>query len=268
MRRPSPLTFAAAIALSACAALVACADTSGAKTYSQNAKENFDKGEEAFKDGSWQEAVDYFNQVKNKFPYSKFAVTAELRAADALFEDEKFVEAADAYRLFAKLHPTNDKTAFALFRVGLCHYKQVPRDWFFMPPVHEEDQAQVKATVEAMNSFITRFPKSPDLKEAREAVAACRGRLAKHELYVAGFYFKRDHFKAAQVRAEGLLRDYAGLGLDDQALLIAGKSLVKQDKRAEAKVALDRLVKEFPGSGPAGEARELLSDISLAGAAK
>jgi len=258
-----------AIAICACAALAACADTGGAKSYSQNAKENFDKGEESFKDSAWQEAVDYFNQVKNKFPYSKYAVIAELRACDALFEDEKYVEAADGYRLFAKLHPTNEKTPYALFRAGLCHHKQIPRDWFFMPPVHEEDQTQVKATLEAMGQFLARFPDDKNAREAREVVALCRGRLARHELYVAGFYLKREHWKAAQLRAEGLLRDYAGLGFDDQALLIVGKSLIMQDRRADAKVALDRLVKDHPKSGPAAEARDLLTDIPQAtGAAK
>lgn len=257
-----------AAALLCCAAIVACADAGGAKTYSQNAKENYDKGEESFKDGSYTEAVDYFNQVKNKFPYSKYAVVAELRAADSLFEDEKYLEASDAYRMFVKLHPTNEKTAYAMFRVGYCHYKQMPRDWFFTPPVHEEDQTQVKATLEAMQQFLTKHPGAPEAKEGRQVSAACRERLARHELYVAGFYLKRERWKAAQQRAEGLLAQYAGLGLDDEALLIAAKSLLKQDKRAEAKTALDRLLREFPKSGRAGEAQDLLADLSSAGAAK
>ncbi|MBI5526709.1 MAG: outer membrane protein assembly factor BamD [Deltaproteobacteria bacterium] len=244
----------------ACALLHACADAGAHKTYSQNARENFDKGEEAFKDGAFQEAVDYFNQVKNKFPYSKYAVAAELRAADSLYEDEKYIEAADAYRLFAKLHPTNEKTAYAMFRVGLCHHKQVPRDWFFMPPVHEEDQTQVKATIEAMQQFLLRFADSPDAKEARTVVAACRERLAQHELYVAQFYFKRERFKAAQQRAEGLLKIYAGLGLDDTAMLIVAKSLLGQARGAEARAALEKLVTEFPKSRAAAEARDLLAE--------
>jgi outer membrane protein assembly factor BamD len=100
-------------------------------------------------------------------------------------------------------------------------------------------------------------------------VVACRGRLARHELYVAGFYFKHEHWKAAQLRAEGLLRDYPGLGLDDEALLIVGKSLLRQERRTDAKVALDRLVKDHPKSGRAAEARDLLADIPQAtGAAK
>ena len=41
-------------------------------------------------------------------------------------------------------------------------------------------------------------------------------------MYVADFYFKRERYKASAKRAEGILQNYPGLGLDAQALWITG----------------------------------------------
>jgi outer membrane protein assembly factor BamD len=258
-RRKIILLAAASMAV---AALLACADTKQVhRNYSENAKDNYDKGEAAFKDKSWQEAIDYFNQVRNKFPYSKYAVISELRVADALFEDEKYVEAVEAYKLFLKMHPSNEKAPHATFRIGMCYYHQMPKDWFWMPPTYEEDQTYVKATLEAMRTFLDRYPDSKDVKPAKEAAEKCRMRLANHELYVAKFYLKQEKWKAARARAEGLLEIFPGTGVEDEALLIIGKSWIGEGKKDEARPPLERLVAEFPKSKNASEASKLLKKL-------
>src|SRR5947208_16605415 len=51
-------------------------------TYQITAKSNYEKGLKELKDENFPEAIKYFNFVKQKFPFSKFAVLAELRLAD------------------------------------------------------------------------------------------------------------------------------------------------------------------------------------------
>jgi outer membrane protein assembly factor BamD len=243
-------------------ASASCADTKGVqRNYAENAKDNYDKGEAAFKAKAWQEAIDYFNQVRNKFPYSKYAVVSELRAADALYEDEKYIEAVEAYKMFLRMHPSNEKAPHAMFRAGMCYYKQMPKDWFFMPPTYEEDQTQVKAALEAMQQFLSRYPDSPDAKSAAEAAGKCRTRLAKHEMYVAEYYLKRERWKAAEARIRGLMEIYPGMGLDDEAMLILAKSLLGQGRRDEARDVLTRLEAEFPDSGNAKKARSMINKL-------
>ena len=49
---------------------------------------------------------------------------------------------------------------------------------------------------------------SPHLENARERIQVCRELLAKHELYVAKFYFKSKRYKAALGRFESVLEHY------------------------------------------------------------
>ena len=62
--------------------------------YQETARQNFEKGEEKMASESWNEAIKFFDYVKNKFPYSKYAVLAELRIADAQTDD--VLNASDA----------------------------------------------------------------------------------------------------------------------------------------------------------------------------
>jgi len=66
---------------------IACLACSGLETnlqdvevsYRETARQNYDAGDRAFKTKQFNQAVKFFEHVKNKFPYSKYAVLADLR---------------------------------------------------------------------------------------------------------------------------------------------------------------------------------------------
>src|SRR5204862_6355597 len=77
-------------------------------TYSMTAKQNYEKGLAELKDENYPEAQKYFQFVRSKFPFSKYAVLAELGLADASFDRAAYTEAIDAYKQFMRLHPTHE----------------------------------------------------------------------------------------------------------------------------------------------------------------
>ncbi len=192
--------------------LPACAGTTaniaGTLTYAKDAQGNFELGEKALKSHDYQDATAYFQYLRSKFPYSHFAPLAELRMADANFDQEKWVEAVDAYKNFIKDHPTNREVDYAGFRIGLSHYKDIPSDIFIVPPSYEKDQAQITDAQTSLKDFLASYPDSSYVPKAKEMLADVRERLARHELYVAQFYEKHDRPRAAAWRYEGLVRDY------------------------------------------------------------
>ena len=80
-------------------ALIACVAACGplgknqdsGVNYSVSAQKNYEKGMDALKDKQWVGAVKYFSFIKSRFPYSKYAVLAELRLADAQFGAEEYL---------------------------------------------------------------------------------------------------------------------------------------------------------------------------------
>ena len=93
---------------------------SGSVDYSVSAQKNYEKGLKELDSKDWVAASKYFAFIKSRFPYSKYAVLAELRLSDAEFGAEQYLEAIDSYRLFMKFHPTHEMVAngYASFKIG------------------------------------------------------------------------------------------------------------------------------------------------------
>jgi len=213
--------------------------------------------------GLYPEAIKELGDVKTKYPYSKFATLAELRIADTYYKRATYIEAIDSYKSFLKLHPNHPDSPYAMFRIGEAYSEQAPSDWFILPPAAEKDQADTRLAITAYRELIARYPDDEMTKQARERLALQRRKLADHELYVASFYFKRDYFQAAAARAEGLLHDYAGVGTDVPALLIAARSYAALGHFDLVRTTLERLIREFPGDDEAKKARIEIESLGV-----
>ena len=68
--------------------------------------------------------------MKQKYPFSKFAVLAELGIADTQFARGNYTEAIDSYKSFSRLHPTHEKVedGYVAFRICESYYKDMPED--------------------------------------------------------------------------------------------------------------------------------------------
>jgi outer membrane protein assembly factor BamD len=181
---------------------------SGEVTYAKDAKGNYELGEKSLKDHDWTQADQYFQFTKSKFPYSQYASLAELRLADANFDQDKFVEAIDAYKNFIKDHPTHPKVDYASCQIAKSHFKDLPSGFFLFPPVYEKDQQELVDARSAINDFLLSYPRSEYQPEGQKMMAEVRKRLAEHEMYVANFYAKRGYNIAAAWRYAGVVKNF------------------------------------------------------------
>jgi outer membrane protein assembly factor BamD len=232
-------------------------------TYAAQAKSLWEQAEEAFKGGDYLEAVRLYNLVRTQFTYSSYVAMADLRIADAYFEQEKFATAVEQYRTFIKLHPNDAQTTYASWRIAFSFYRQMPDDWFFLPPSYERELARARDAERELRIFLKRFPDSRFTKEATRYHLLTRRRLADHELYVATFYMERGNSRAAAQRLTYLLQNYSGLGLDPNALFLLARAYVELGDVERALVALKDLIEVHPQHELSGKARGWLARHNL-----
>jgi outer membrane protein assembly factor BamD len=239
--------------------LPACGPDVTDNSYTGTARRNYQQGMEAFEDEDFLEAVRLFSFVKNKFPYSKYAGLSELRIADSYYEQEKFAEAVQAYRTFVQGRPSHAEVPYAMWKVGSAFFEQLPSDFFILPPAHEKDQGATKDALRALSRYVERFPDHKHVPDAQAQIAICRGMLADHELYVAGFYLREERPEAARTRFQRVVSVYTDL---PERWLDAAQQLLQlhiDSGEREAAVALARRVVETqPKSDLADEVRPLL----------
>lgn len=165
--------------------------------------------------GRYTAATEAFQTIKDRYPYSKYALEAELKLSDMLFKRELYDEAFNAYDDFEKLHPRNAEIPYVIYQKGMCHLEQVT--------TIDRDQSHTLKAKEEFNRLLERFPKSPQANRGRKKLRKCYMHLAEYELYVGHFYYKSKKYQAAINRYLHLIENYPDLGQYHEAMIYLNK---------------------------------------------
>jgi outer membrane protein assembly factor BamD len=253
-----PLLAAFALSLPA---FSACAKKAPAVKYESPAEEEYVRGVTELEDRSFPDAQRILERVRTKYPYSKYGVLAELRLADLRYAQGKFIEAADAYQTFVKIHPSSPEVDYAAYRAALARWEDAPSDFFLFPPVHERDLAQVAKAAEGLAQFVDKYPSSKYAPEAKEKLAKVRDVLAERDWYAYEFYKKLEKWQGAAFRLERLMKDYPGSAREPEALWALADMYVKLSERFRAQQALQQLIVKYPQSKQRAGAEKLLAEL-------
>jgi outer membrane protein assembly factor BamD len=218
---------------------------------SNSAESAFNAAMEYEKDERYEEAIAKFNEVKNKHPYSRFAVESELRIADIHYKRENFIEAQTAYQLFKDFHPKHSKIDYVTQRLALSYFNQ-------LPSTIDRDLSPAQKAIQYFNEVINSFPASEYVKEATEKRNESLKMLAEKEAYIGNFYFIRDKYESALKRYEGLLAKFPNRGFDEEALYRAGVSAFETSNPGLGKKYINELLARFPNGSYAGDGRRAL----------
>ncbi len=159
-------------------------------------------------------AIESYQAIIDNYPYSEYAVLAELRIADAYFERGDYEEALSYYRDFGDLHPEHEKVPYTIYQSALCHAERVE--------IEIRDQTATRDALVYLDRLISRYPYSEYTAEAETLWRDLRLRLAKQVMSIGDFYRRHGEYEAAAERYRSLLSEYPGLGLDASALLKLG----------------------------------------------
>ena len=191
------IIFLGLLAFQGCAALGFEDESSGIY---RSAGQLVEEGAYAFESKKYKKALKIYSQLKDWYPFSRWAILAELRIADSNFELEHYDEALSAYEDFEELHPKNDAIVRIIYRQGLCWYRKLD--------AIDRDNSPAEKAIVQFQRLIERFPGSKYVASADKMIADCVNQLSSHELYVAEFYFKSGKYEAALNRYKYLVENY------------------------------------------------------------
>ncbi len=176
----------------------------------KSAQELSVEGMEEYQNGNYNLAIKSFEKLKDWYPFSKFAILAELKIADSHYRLKQYDEAILAYKEFESLHPRNESIPYVIYQIGRCYYDRID--------AVDRDQSSTRKALDIFNRLQRQFPDHSYSKRAEEHVHNCQKSLAGHEFYVGHYYFKTKHYKAALNRFKKVLYDYPDVGIHRQAI--------------------------------------------------
>jgi outer membrane protein assembly factor BamD len=163
-----------------------------------------------YESANYRDAINSFEKLKDWYPYSKYAILAELKIADAHYRLEEYDEAIAAYEAFESLHPRNEAIPYVIYQIGTCYFEQID--------TVDRDQSVAEKSMEVYRRLVKQFPDDPYAAKARENIKVCQKSLAGHEFYVGMFYFNNKNYKPALSRFRSVLANYPDVGIHQKAL--------------------------------------------------
>jgi outer membrane protein assembly factor BamD len=200
-------------------------DNPGAEELAVNGMDEFEKG-------NYHKSIEHFQRLKDIYPFSKYAILAELKLGDAHYQLAQHEDALFAYEEFEKLHPRNEAIPYVIYQIGRCHFDRITTP--------DRDQTAARKALDTFVRLQKQFPNDPYSRSAADHIVACYKSLSGHEFIVGEFYFKSKHFKAALARFRMVVSDYPDVGYHQPALLlIAACEKRLSEEKAPAKEGAD-----------------------------
>lgn len=218
-----------------------------AAEYNEDARRAYEAAMAEYHDANWEFATQKFDEVRSNYPNTPYALKAQLRAADILFEQGRYPDAVSLYKTYVSEHPTDGDVAYARFRAIESQHDSTTNT-FFQPPLEERDLANVQEAYTDIRAFEADFPDYVERERLTYLRQSVAGMLVRHELYVARFYLREDHFEAAERRVQYAMRNFASTGLEPEAVVLLGEIYLKQKQVPKAEALFKHVLAKYPES--------------------
>lgn len=170
----------------------------------------YNEAQDNLEEGNYKTAAEGFLAVERDHPYSKWANQAQVQAAYAYYQDEKYDDAINTLERFVKLNPGNQDVPYAYYLIALSHYNQIS-------DVGRDQEMTIKAR-EALKNVAVRYPESDYGRDAKFKLDLVEDHLAGKEMEVGRYYLKRRDYVGAINRFKRVVEDYPTTVQAEEAL--------------------------------------------------
>ncbi|PPQ27462.1 outer membrane protein assembly factor BamD [Rhodopila globiformis] len=265
MTKSCPMTYRAARALAAFSLallplLSACSGSSD-----ESAKQGpvppvetlYNNGVDALNARRFSTANDQFASLEQNYPYSSWAVNAQLMSAYTSYLQNKYTDAIGTLDRFIQLHPAHRDIAYAYYLRALCYYEQIADI--------QRDQRGTELAMSSLREVANRFPDSAYARDAKLKIDLCFDHLAGKEMEIGRFYQRQHLYTAAIGRFQRVVDDYQTTNHVPEALARLTEIYLALGLKDEARKTAAVLGYNYPGSVWYDDSYTQLVDDGVAG---
>ena len=209
----------------------------------------------AMEAGRLVEAARLFDEVERQHPYSSWAAKAQIMAAYANYQDNRYDEAINALDRFIQLHPGNKDAAYAYYLKAISYYEQISNV--------ARDQRATKQALVSLEDVVHRFPESSYARDAKLKIDLARDHLAGKHMDIGRYYLTQGEYLAAINRFRMVIIGYQTTTHVPEALHRLVESYLALGVIDEAQATAAVLGHNYPGSAWYSDSYVLLTGIDL-----
>jgi outer membrane protein assembly factor BamD len=228
------------LAAAALAILAACGAREKQDYVERPVEQLYNSGVDALAAERYATAARAFDEVERQHPYSAWATKAQLMAAYAHYQNNKYDDAIVAVDRFIQLNPSNRDVGYAYYLKALCFYEQITDV--------QRDARMTELALRALEEVLRRFPDSAYARDARLKIDLTHDHLAGKEMEVGRFYMGRGQYVGAINRFKTVVDRYQTTSHVPEALHRLVESYSALGLAAEAERTAAVLGHNYPGS--------------------
>jgi outer membrane protein assembly factor BamD len=215
-------------------------DDNSKKVATGPVEELYNNGVDALNARRFATADDQFNGVQQNYPYSSWAVNAQLMSGYSLYLQNKYTDAIGTLDRFIQLHPAHRDIAYAYYLRALCYYEQIADI--------QRDQKGTEQAMNALREVVTRYPDSSYATDAKLKIDLCVDHLAGKEMEIGRFYQKQHLYEAAIGRYQRVVDDFQTTNHVPEALARLTEVYLALGLKEQARKTAAVLGYNYPGN--------------------
>lgn len=233
----NPMRFLAFLLTGTCFLLItACSSNDEKEETVSLESELYETAQDQLEHRRWTQAINNLQTLEEHFPFGKHAEQAQLELVYAHFgagDPDSSTASADR---FIRLHPQHRNVDYAYYMKGLSAYV---KDKDFISSIIATDRSTrdpgaARESLTLFTQLLHRYPESAYAADAQKHILALRNLLARYEINVANYYFKRGAYLASINRGRYVLENFQGSPAvpDALAVMVQGYHLIDMDELA------------------------------------
>jgi outer membrane protein assembly factor BamD len=216
----------------------------------------FDRGNQELKEEHWLTAREFFKRVTETYTQSPVRPDAKLGVGDTYLGEgttEALILAIAEFQEFLSFYPTHPRADYAQYKLAMAHFRQMRSP--------QRDQTETRDTIREFETFVSRYPNSSLMADAKAKLREARDRLGTSEFEVGRFYYRIEWYPGAIDRLNLLLKNDPEFSRRDGVYFYLAESLVKSNRGKEALPIFEKLLDEFQESEYLDDARKRVSAL-------
>ena len=194
----------------------------------------------------------------NTYPDSEYLAKAKLAIADSYYKEggtANWTQAIAAYKDFIVFFPFLPEASYAQMQVAMTHFREMEKP--------DRDRSEALSAEAEFQTFLQKYPNDPLVPQAEQELREVQEVLAEGEYRVAYYYYVKGDPRAAAGRLIPLTKRYPLYSKSDEALWMLGDIFEKSEKKEIASVYYAKIVREYPLSPLAQEAKDKLVSFKV-----
>ncbi|MFK8010704.1 MAG: outer membrane protein assembly factor BamD [Marinicellaceae bacterium] len=196
----------------------------------------------------WDNAILYYNGLRNQYPFGRYAEQGSLELAYAYYRSYDMELAISTLDRFIKNYPAHEHLDYAYYLKGLIFFESERGLFERVKPSKSIDRNQenAKQAFLSFKTFIEKFPNSDYASDAELRMLHIRNKLAAYELQVAKYYMRRQAYVGAINRCKYVIESFQKSDSVAESIAVMAEAYKRLGQEDLAESSLKVLKTNYP----------------------